>query len=135
MSEPFIFIGTYRLKPAKAEAFRNSCGKLVEFVEANEPRLIAFNMYVDDGGNEISVVQVHPDADSMVFHMKLLREHIKQGLDAFETTTSVQVYGPMSDAVLEMIKSLSMPGVSMIIKPNGLAGFTRSSALKAQGVA
>lgn len=69
MSAPFIYIGTYRLKEGKLEAFKQMCGGLAEFVESHEPRVIAFSVYGSDDGNEASVVQVHPDADSMLFHM------------------------------------------------------------------
>jgi quinol monooxygenase YgiN len=128
MSQPFIFIGTHRLKKGKQDAFRQSCEELVDLVEASEPRLIAFNLYIDESGSEVSVVQVHPDAESMLFHMKLAREHIEQSADAFETTTAVQVFGPANDAVLEMIKELSVSGVPISVKPEGLGGFTRSAA-------
>jgi len=76
MSHPFIFVSTFRLKQGKLEAFKEMCQGLVEFVESNEPRVIAFNLYASEDGTEVSNVQVHPDADSMVSHMRLLREHI-----------------------------------------------------------
>ena len=43
-------------------------GVLVDLVETNEPRLMAFNVYLDEQGGKISVVQVHPDLDRMEFH-------------------------------------------------------------------
>ena len=43
MAGPFIFIATNRLKPGKVEAERHRVPGLVDFIEANEPRLIAFN--------------------------------------------------------------------------------------------
>ena len=67
MSGPFIFIATNRLKPGKLADERKRVPGLVDFVDANEPRLIAFNEYVNDDGTEVAVVQIHPDADSMAF--------------------------------------------------------------------
>jgi hypothetical protein len=46
---------------------------LVEFIEASEPRLIAFNEYVNDAGDEVTVVQIHPDASSMEAYMETVR--------------------------------------------------------------
>jgi hypothetical protein len=131
MSEPFIFIGTHRLKEGKLDAFKTGCIGLAEFVETNEPRLIAFNFYSNENGTEVSVVQVHPDADSMLFHMQLLRQHITTAFEeegSLDVTTSVQVYGTPTEAVLEMIRQLSQEGVPLIVKPHGLGGFTRSAA-------
>ena len=48
MSEPFIFIGTHTIREGKLEDFKKSCGELLEVVEANEPRLIAFNFYANE---------------------------------------------------------------------------------------
>jgi hypothetical protein len=43
LSGPFIFIATNRLKAGKLEAERRRVFGLGDFIEANEPRLIAFN--------------------------------------------------------------------------------------------
>ena len=77
MTEPFIFIGTYTIKEGKLEDFKPYWREWVDFVEESEPRLIAFNAYVSDDGTEVGIVQVHPDVDSMEFHMKLIREHVE----------------------------------------------------------
>jgi len=74
MSGPFIFIATNRLKPGKLDEEKARVPSLVDFVEANEPRLIAFNEYANEDGTEVAVVQVHPDADSMAFHMEVVAE-------------------------------------------------------------
>jgi short chain dehydrogenase len=62
---PLIFVATNRLKPGQLDAERRRVPGLVEFVEQNEPQLIAFNEYVNDNGTEVTVVQVHPDTASM----------------------------------------------------------------------
>jgi hypothetical protein len=61
MSSPFIFIATNRLKAGRLDRERERVPGLVEFIEASEPRLIAFNEYVNEGGDEVTVVQVHPE--------------------------------------------------------------------------
>jgi hypothetical protein len=131
LAEPFIFIGTHRLKEGKLEAFKSSCSALVEMAEAKEPRLIAFNFYANEDGTEVSVVQVHPDAESMLFHMQVMREHIESALDdegELDQTLGIQIFGTPNDAVLGMIEHLSQEGAPVTVKPHGLSGFTRSSA-------
>lgn len=131
MSEPFIFIGTHRLKEGKLEAFRQTCAGLADFVEANEPRVIAFDAYANEEGDEVSIVQVHPDADSMLFHMELLQEHIagaSQEDGPLDVTTSIQIYGTPTDTVLEMIRQFNPAGPPLVVKPLPMAGFVRSRA-------
>ena len=128
MSVPFIFIGTHRLKEGKLQDFEKSFGGLVDVVEANEPRMIAFNGYVNDDGSEVAVVQVHPDAASMEFHMQVVREHITHAYEELlEETTSIQVFGELSDAAREMMQQLAGSGVPLSVRSNPLGGFTRSS--------
>jgi hypothetical protein len=104
VAEPFIFIATNSLKEGKLDAERERVSGLVEFIEKNEPRLIAFNEYVNEEGTEVGVVQVHRDARSMEFHMNTVAESAARAYaETLEATTSIQVYGPPSDAVLEML--------------------------------
>jgi hypothetical protein len=62
MQGPLIFIASNRLKPGRLDSERARVLGLVEFVEDNDPLLIAFNEYVNEAVDEVSVVQVHPDA-------------------------------------------------------------------------
>jgi quinol monooxygenase YgiN len=127
MAEPFIFIGTYEIKEGKRDDFARYWRDFVEFVEASEPRLIAFNAYVDDDGGEVSVVQVHPDVESMEFHMKLIREHVEHAAWEFlGDTVRTEIYGVVSDSALETIRQMGASGLSA--KPHGIGGFTRSAA-------
>jgi hypothetical protein len=126
VSGPFIFIATNRLKPGKLAAERERVPGLVDFIEANEPRLIAFNEYVNEDGTEVAVVQVHPDADSMRFHMGVVAERAAAAYaETVEATTSVQVFGIPSNAVLEMLGRQAGAGVPVSVKPLHLGGFTR----------
>src|SRR5882762_5384697 len=97
MSGPFIFIATNRLKPGKLDEERARVPGLVDFIAANEPRLIAFNEYANEEGTEVAVVQVHPDADSMAFHMEVIAERAATAYaDTVDATTGIQVFGTPS---------------------------------------
>jgi hypothetical protein len=125
--EPFIFIATNSLKEGKLDAERERVSGLVEFIEKNEPRLIAFNEYVNEEGTEVGVVQVHRDARSMEFHMNTVAESAARAYaETLEATTSIQVYGPPSDAVLEMLSRQAGAGVPLVVKRHHLGGFTRA---------
>ena len=99
---------------------------LIEFIEANEPRLIAFNEYGNGNGTEVGVVQIQRDADSMRFHMGVVAERAAVAYaETVEATTSVQVFGMPSDAILEMLEHQAGAGVPVSVKPLHLGGFTR----------
>jgi hypothetical protein len=126
VSGPFIFIATNRLKPGKIRDERARVPSLVEFVKANEPQLLAFNEYADDDGTEVAVVQVHPDADSMAFHMEVVAERAAAAYaDTVDATTSIQVFGTPSRAVVDMLRRQAGAGVPLHVKPVHLGGFVR----------
>ena len=126
MSGPFIFIATNRLKPGKLDDERARVPGLVEFIEANEPRLIAFNEYANENGTEVAVVQVHPDADSMAFHMEVVAERAAAAYgETVDATTSIQVFGTPSDVVVEMLRRQAGAGVPLSVRPHHLGGFIR----------
>ncbi len=130
MSEPFIFIGTHKLQEGKLEEFEKSFAHLVSAVEANEPRMIAFNGYANEEGTEVAVVQVHPDTDSMELHMQVVAQHIEHAYEGLlEETTGIQVFGQLSASAREMMQQLAGSGVPLSVKPMPLGGFTRSAAL------
>jgi hypothetical protein len=126
MPQPFIFVTTYRIKEGKADAFRSYAKEVSDFVEENEPRLIAFNFYVNDAGSEGAIVHVHPDGDSMEVHMGVIGEHMQRSSEFLDGDISVQLYGPVAEATLEKINRFS--DVPVTAMRQGIAGFTRSAA-------
>ena len=129
MAGPFIFIATNKLKPGKVEAERQRVPGLVDFIAAHEPRLIAFNEYVNDEGTEVAVVQVHPDADSFEFHMGAVRERASRAYEeTLDATTGIQVFGAPTQGILEMLRRQAGDGVQYTVKQHHLGGFTRSGS-------
>jgi hypothetical protein len=127
MSAPFIFIATNRLKTGKLESETKRVPDLTDFIESNEPRLIAFNEYANDDGTEVAVVQVHPDAESMEFHMEVVAERAAQAYaETLDATASIQVFGTPSDAVLAMLSRQAGAGVPLNVHRHHLGGFTRA---------
>jgi hypothetical protein len=126
VSGPFIFIATNRLKEGKFEAERSRAAELGSFIEENEPQLLAFNEYADEAGSEVGVVQFHPDAASMESHMEVVADRAARAYaETLEATTSIQVYGEPSEAVLEMLRRQAGAGVPMTVKRVHIGGFTR----------
>jgi hypothetical protein len=94
-------------------------------VQRSRSQVLGFNFYLNDDETEATIVQVHPDAESMLVHMEVAAEHITKGTDELLETKDIQVYGEPNDTVLGMIAQLSQSGVPISVKPRHLAGVTR----------
>jgi hypothetical protein len=94
MSGPFIFIATNRLKPGAYESEVRRVPGLVDFIGAGEPQLLACNEYLNAEHTEVTVVQLHPDAASMEFHMGVVGERAaKAYAETLDATTQIQDFG------------------------------------------
>ena len=127
MSGPLTHIGTYLIKDGKLEETKKRLQELVDMVETNEPRLIAFTVYLDEQGRQVSIVQVHPDSASMEYHLQVVSHHINGAYDYLERTESEQIYGAPSDTLRQKLRKFAQPGIPLRFMPIIEAGFTRTS--------
>ncbi len=131
MTAPFIHIATYKVKEGKLEDLKQFLPEFFETLEANEPRTLAFNAYVNEDCTEATFVALLQDAASMEHHARVAHEHTARAFAQFvDGTSSIQVYGQPSDIVLERTRQHAGSGVSVSVKPDHLGGFTRLQATK-----
>lgn len=107
MTTPFIFIGTHKINPGKREAFKTYFATFSsEIVEPQEPRLHSFYGYTAPDSDVVTIVQVHPDADSMATHMKIGMEHFTEAYAEYlEPESTLQIYGTLTADLIQAISA------------------------------
>src|ERR671934_2573694 len=70
-SEPIVSVDCSEVREGRIDELKAAIKELVDFVYANEPRAIAYNVYFSDDGTRMTVFQAHPDSASMEFHMDI----------------------------------------------------------------
>ena len=123
MSGPFIVISRSRIKPDSAAAYSAWCADFFADVEEQEPRLLAFNLWESEDHSSSVVIQVHPDAESFEYHLKLFGERVRETFEYTEVE-AVDVFGPPSPFVQEFI-SHGMANLPVTLHPRHQVGFTR----------
>jgi quinol monooxygenase YgiN len=129
MTAPFVFIGTHKIKPGKREEFKKYFERFsTEVVEPEEPRLHSFYGYAAPDSDYVTMVQVHPDADSMTTHMKVGMEHFATAYAEYlEPESTLQIYGDLSEELIRTIAGAAQTdgdGSSVTIR-EPFAGFHR----------
>jgi len=129
MTAPFIFIGTHKIRPGKREAFKEYFARFSsDVVDPAEPRLHSFYGYAAPDSDYVTVVQVHPDADSMVTHMNVGMEHFADAYAEYlEAESTMQVYGNLTEDLIRAISAAAQTdadGSSVTIR-EPFAGFDR----------
>ncbi|MBX7442240.1 MULTISPECIES: hypothetical protein [unclassified Arthrobacter] len=90
MYEPFVYLSTYTVRPGHLDEALEACREVAGLVESREPRMLVFQFFADEQGRQITVLQVHPDAESMANHMALVSEHLARSgswIESFSNTT------------------------------------------------
>jgi len=111
------------------QALKSGIRALVGFVEANEPRLLAYGFYVDEAARQMTVVAVHPDAASLVFHIEIGGAEFRK-LAHLITLRSIDVYGRLDGTALGLLgqKAAALGGAGSVTVHERSDGFSRLRA-------
>jgi hypothetical protein len=125
MSEAIVYVDTADVREGSLEDLKKAIEELVAFIESNEPRIIAYNVYFNDEGTEMTVVHVHPDSASLEYHLEVAGPIFRR-LVGLVTLSSIQVYGKPGERVLQQLqeKSRLLGGGAVVVAPLH-AGFAR----------
>jgi hypothetical protein len=125
MSEPIVSIDTSEIRENKLDDLKVAVAELVAFVESNEQRPILYDVYFDETGTRMTVVQVHPDSESMEHHMTVAGPAFA-GFSELVTLSTLDVYGEPSEALLEQLRrKVQLLGPATVVVHDLQAGFAR----------
>jgi hypothetical protein len=125
MSEPIISLDTSLIREGKLDELKSAVAELVEFVRSNERRPVVYEVYFDDTGSRMTVVQVHPDSASMEYHMTAAGPAFA-GFAELVTLSTLDVYGEPSEELLELLhRKVQMLGDARVTVHDLQAGFAR----------
>jgi hypothetical protein len=101
--------------------------ELAEFVEANEPQLLSYAVYLDQDGMHMNVIHVHRDSASLDYHMKVAGPRFAPFAPLIRLL-SIDVYGQIEDSIVEELhKKARLLGRATVRLHPVHAGFLRPS--------
>jgi hypothetical protein len=125
MSDAIFYLDVSDVRQGALDELKAGMKEMAEFVEANEPRIIAYNVYFDDVGNRMTVVHVHPDSASFEFHMDVAGPVFRR-LAELVTLSSIHIYGEPSERALKQSQEKALLlGQGDVVVDALHAGFTR----------
>lgn len=123
MNDQIVFIGTFGIPKGGFEEWKTASREMADFVMAHVPRLISFNFYLNEDGTEGTVIQVHPDSESLEYHMEVAASRIQTGSQMVQVRR-IEMYGKPSDRVIERLQRQSSGSWPVIVKTH-VHGFSR----------
>jgi quinol monooxygenase YgiN len=125
MPGPIVYIDTSEIQEGKLEELKTAIKELLNFIEANEPRLIAYNVYFNEDGTRMTVVHVHPDSASLEHHMDVAGPAFSKFVQ-FVKLLTIDVYGELNDPLLAQVRQKAqMLGGGTVLVHELHAGFAR----------
>ena len=122
MSENIIIIGCSEIREGKLEALKAAMNNLVELVKAKEPQIIAYNVYLNENGTQLTVLQVHSDSASAEFHMEVTGSAFPKELI---NLSRIDIYGTPSQSLQEKMRLSETTGSVVAFMHELHAGFFR----------
>ena len=125
MPAPLIIVDTSEIHEGRLEELRAAVGELVAFVKANEVEPLAYNVYFDQQGTTMTVVQVHPTSESFERHMEIAGPVFRKFADLL-TLSRIDFYGaPSRIALDQMRRKAELLGSAPVVVNDLQMGFTR----------
>jgi len=123
-----VYIDSSKIHEGKEQELEAAMSRLAEFVKANEPQLLSYAIYLNEGATRMTVIAVHPDSASMEFHMRVAGAEFRKLRDLI-TLTRIEVYGEVSERALEQLhQKAQMLGGGSVTVSHPSAGFARFGA-------
>lgn len=124
MSSFLVYLDASDVRPGKLNELKAAMEDLTRFVEATEPRIIAYNVYFSADGTRMNVLHIHPDAASLEFHMEILGPRLPP-IAPFVTLRTIEIFGTVGNGLRQQLEAKTqLLGGSVIVQDHH-AGFAR----------
>jgi hypothetical protein len=125
MSEPIVYIDSSEIRAGKLPQLEAGMKELADFVEASEPQMISYGFFLDEERTRMTLIAIHPDSDSMEFHMEVAGPLFRKFAPWIDMKT-IEIYGRPSAKVLEQLRDKArMLGGSSVVVHELHSGFGR----------
>jgi hypothetical protein len=115
-------VGDSRIFEGKFEKLKAAMAELAELVKAKEPQIIAYNVYLNENGMQLIVLQVHPDSASAEFHMEVTGSAFPKELI---NLSLIDIYGTPSQSLLDKLRLSETTGSVSVFVHELSSGFSR----------
>ncbi|MFC4436460.1 MULTISPECIES: putative quinol monooxygenase [Natrialbaceae] len=104
MSDSIVYIDRSVVRDGKLEELKPAMAELVDFVETNEPEILAYDVYFSADGDRMTVMHKHADQDSLKFHMEVAGPKFPP-IGEFIELESIDVYGHIGEDLTQELRN------------------------------
>jgi hypothetical protein len=125
MSQPIVDVDTSEVRAGRLDELKAAMKDLTEFVEANEPQLIAYHVCFSGDGTRMTVLHINRDSASLRAHSAIAGPKFPP-IGELIDMLAIDVYGrPDDDLVRQLRDKAEMLGRGTVRVHDLHVGFTR----------
>lgn len=127
MSDFVVYLDTSEVRPGKLGELKPAMQDLARFVEVNEPRIIAYDVYFSADGTRMSVLHIHTDLPSLEFHLKVAGPQFPPIAPLVQLRT-IEIFGAVNEELVKLLEAKTQLLGGTVIIHDLHAGFARVPA-------
>lgn len=125
MTDFILYIDRSSVHDGKLDELKSAMKELVDFVEANEPDILSYDVYFDSDGDRMTVVHTHADPATLEYHMDVAGSKFPP-IGEFIDLETIDVYGdPGEDLAQRFREKASTLGTGRVSIHELHEGFER----------
>ena len=125
MSEPIIYIDRSDVREGKLAELKLAIKELADFVASNEAQIIAYRVYLNEPGTQMTVLHIHPNSASLEFHMEVGGSAFSRFKDLIRISV-IDIYGAPSEQLRKKLtEKARLLGSGTVTVHEFRAGFAR----------
>lgn len=103
MANLIVYVDRSSIRDGKVGELKPAMADLVEFVEANEPEILAYDVYFSVDESRMTVMHMHADQTSLEYHMDVAGPKFPP-IGEFIDLESIDVYGRLSEDLIQQLR-------------------------------
>ncbi|MFA9417289.1 putative quinol monooxygenase [Natrinema sp. HArc-T2] len=103
MSDVIVYVDQSTVRDGKLDELKAAMSDLVDFVDANEPDILSYDVYFSDDGTQMAVVHTHADSASLAYHMEVAGPKFPP-VGEFIDLEAIDVYGRPSEELVRQFE-------------------------------
>lgn len=98
-----VYVDQSTVRDGKLDELKEAMSDLVDFVDANEPDILSYDVYFSDDGTRMAVVHTHADSASLAYHMEVAGPKFPP-IGEFIDLEAIDVYGRPSEELIHQFE-------------------------------
>ncbi len=101
-ADPIFYVDRSDVRERYVEELKAGIRALVDFVDAHQPQMATYAIYLDEQALEMTVVSVHPDSASLERHIEVGASEFRK-LSPYISLREIEVFGPLSAKAVDLV--------------------------------